>query len=80
MTMMAETKKKDLTVLVKEHSYGNSAHVKPVQEVLHVLAGYRVSTICLLILYHSLCHCGHHIIMPAKDLDHCICETSSIMK
>lgn len=66
-------------MLVKEHSNGNPAHVKAVQEILHVLAGYRVSTIRLLILHHTLCHSGHHIIMPAKDLDHCICETRSIM-
>lgn len=67
-------------MLVEEHSYGNSTHVKAVQKILHVLAGCRVRTIRLLILYHSLGHCGDDIIMPAKDLDHCICETKSIMK
>lgn len=59
-------------MLVKEHSDGNSAHVEAVQEVLHVQASYRVSAICLLVLYHSLCHCGHHIIVPVQDLDQCI--------
>lgn len=64
-------------MLVEEHSDGNPAHIEPIQEILHVLAGDGVGTVGFFILHHTLSHGGHHVIVSVSDLDHSFCEAKT---
>lgn len=61
-------------MLVEKHPDGYSAHIKAVQEVLHVLAGDGVCAIGLFVLHNTLGHGRHNIIVSVTDFYDCICE------
>ena len=62
-----EKKKKLLTVLINQHSYGYSGHVEPIQEVLYVELIIGVSNIPLLHL-HDGRRCLHdHVRVAVAD-------------
>ena len=56
-----------LTVLVDEHTDGYSAHVEAVQEVLDVLVGDWILGEGFFVLYDTLGHGWHHIVVPVPD-------------
>lgn len=57
-----------LTVLVDEHSYGDTAGVETVQEVLDVVVGNGVLVAeGVLVLDHALSHGGNHLIVAVPD-------------
>lgn len=64
-----------LTVLVEQHSDGDSAHVEAIEEILHVLADHRVGAVGLLVLHHPLSHGGNDVIVSVSDLNDGVCET-----
>lgn len=57
-----------LTVLVDEHSYGDAAGVKTVQEVLDVVVGDGVLLAeGVFVLDHTLSHGGNHLVVAVPD-------------
>lgn len=64
-------------MLVEQHPDGYPAHVETIQEVLYVLADYRVRPVRLFVLHHSLSHGGDHVVVPVSDLYDRVCETVS---
>lgn len=63
-------------MLVEQHSDGYSAHVEPIEKILHVLADHRVSAVGLLVLHDPLSHGGNHVIVPVSHLNDGVCETT----
>lgn len=64
-----------LTVLVKQHPDGYSAHVEAIQEILNVLADDGVCAIGLLVLHNPLGHSRDDVIVTVSDLYNSISET-----
>lgn len=57
-----------LTVLVDEHSYGDTAGVETVQEVLDVVVSNGVLVAeGVLVLDHALSHGGNHLVVAVPD-------------
>lgn len=54
-------------MLIDEHSDRDAAHVEAIQKVLDVLVGYRVLRKGLFVLYYTLGHRRHDIVMPVSD-------------
>lgn len=55
-------------MLVDEHSYGDAAGVKAVQEVLDVVVGNGVLLAeAVLVLDHTLSHGGNHLVVAVSD-------------
>ena len=55
-------------MLVHDHACGDAAHVEAIQEVLDVLIGHRVGAKGILVLHHSLCHGGNHVVVAVPDV------------
>ena len=65
-----------LTVLVKKHPDGYSAHVESIQEILDVLAHDGVGPISLFVFHHPLGHGGDDVIVSVANPDHSISEAA----
>lgn len=57
------------TVLVDEHAERNAVGVEAVKKVLYIAADEGVKTKLLFVFDDTLGHSGHHVIVPAPNLN-----------
>lgn len=65
-----------LTVLVDQHTDGNSGHEEPVQKVLNVVLRLSIDVVRFLELQHPLRHSFHDVLVPVPDLHQRLTEST----